>query len=263
MNRGRTWGILTTATVSVTAACVDITGQFGGGQLSFDRLPAPSVVVGDTLRDILGQVAPLEAIVTEGRTLRFVPLDTNIRVDAAGFLTARSRDTAAAATNIVRVIADAGGRLQTPPQTLVVTVRPDQVVRVKQPAVLAYDPNATGTVADTLNRSVPLEVRVRHFFVAGEKGAAARDTVVRAYHVQFRVEAAPSVLDSARTVSDLGTPYSLDTTDASGLASRRVRVYPAAGASASDSIVVRVHVRYRGGDIDGSPVRFVVPLRRR
>jgi hypothetical protein len=256
-----------TAVVVALAVCPTacfIATEASVAQLRFHRLPGPSVVVGDTLRDTLGIATPLSAEVTVGRTVTFVPLDTNIRVDDSGYLTARSRDTSASATNVVRVIADADGSLQTPPVSLTVTVRPDAVVpHGAAPVALAYDPAAAGTVADTANRSVPLQLRLRHIVTAGEAGVVARDSVVRAYLVRYEVAGVPDVADSVAIVDDNRNRSRFDTTDNSGIASRRVRVYPKVTATANDSAVVFARVWYRGVQITGSPVRMVVPLRKR
>jgi hypothetical protein len=263
MRLSRARGLCAAAIAGTAAACIFSTDA-RVAQLRFNRLPGPSVVVGDTLRDSLGIASPLTAEITEGRTVTFIPLDTNIRVDANGFLTARSRDTASNASNIVRVIADGDGSLQTPPAPLTVTVRPDQLVQHGAvPVALLYDPAAAGTVADTANRSAPLQVRLRHAFVAGEAGAVARDTVVRAYRVRYEIVAVPAVADSAAIVDDNRILARFDTTDNSGIGSRRVRIYPKTSATTDDSVVVLARVWYRSVQIAGSPVRIVVPLRKR
>lgn len=261
----RTSVLLAAALATVVVACIDLNTGVDSASLQFRGVPAPSVVVGDTLRDSLGLAVPLTATVTGGRKLRFLPLDTSIRIDSNGYLTARSRDTSASATNIVRVIADAGGTLQTPPQALVVTVRPDQLVSHggAVPA-LAYIADAAGTVADTGNRSAELQVRLRHLYTPGEAGAVARDTIVRTFVVRFEIiSSAGAIADSALLVSDLGNPTRSDTTNASGVASRRIRLYPKTTATANDSVVVLARVAYRGANIPGSPLRIVLPLRKR
>lgn len=247
---------------AAVVACVDLSGGGYSAGVSFGRLPSPSVVVGDTMRDSLGIAARLTATVLGDRRVRFIPLDTTIRVDTNNFLTARSRDTSATATNQARVIADAGGSLQTSPRSMTITVRPDQLVpHGSAVPTLQYDP--ARTAADTANRSAALEVRLRHLYVAGEMHATARDTVVRAFVVRFEIVSVPGIADSAHLVSDLGALTAVDTTDQSGVASRRVRVYPRAGATAGDSVIVRARVWYRGTDVPGSPVRIVLPLRKR
>ena len=264
-HRLRPVALLASTFAAFVVACIDLNTGIDSASLSFSRVPAPSVVVGDTMRDTSGLVVPLSAIVTGNRALRFVPLDTNIRIDGNGFLTARSRDTSATATNIVRFVADAGGTLQTPPQTLVVTVRPDQLVaHGGAVTALAYVPTATGTVADTANRSAELQVRLRHFVTAGEAGAVARDTIVKSYIVRFQImSGASAIADSVVLVSDLGNPMPLDTTNGSGVAARRIRLYPSVTATASDSVVVLARVSYRGANVSGSPLRIVLPLRKR
>lgn len=233
--------------------------------LRFETVPAPSVVVGDTLRNASGVAVRLRAYSSDlGRPATIMPLDTSIRVDSLGYLTARSRDTTASAANEARVIAEAGS-LQTPPQKVVIVVRPDAVVaHGSAPATILYDPTATGVEADTLNRSDPVQVRVRHFFVPGEAGAAPRDTIVRSFLVRYEVaEFTPGVVERVTFATDTRAESSLDTTDAAGVASRRVRIFPSATATASDSVIVRVRVMYRNADVAGSPVRVAISVRRR
>src|SRR5918997_6890054 len=57
-------------------ACTDVTGEAGVPlAISFDTLPAPSVVAGDTMRDTLGAAAPLRAQVFDGRGERMEDAD--------------------------------------------------------------------------------------------------------------------------------------------------------------------------------------------
>jgi hypothetical protein len=247
-----------------TASCF----EFGTGvsvvELTFNQLPGPAVVVGDTLRDSTGAATQLTAIVRgSNRTAQFLALDTAITVSADGWLIARSRDTSASAANRARVLAQVGD-LQTPARIAVITVRHDAVVQNgSAPGALRYDPAAQGAVADTANRSAPVAVRVRHLYSAGEAGAAPRDTIVKSYLVTYHLSGSVGIADSVRLIDDNGRASAVDTTDASGIASRRIRVYPRPTATASDSVVVLVRVRYRNGDISGSPLRMVLPLIRR
>jgi hypothetical protein len=65
-------------------------------------------------------------------------------------------------------------------------------------------------------------------------------------------------------VDDQGRASTLDTTDDSGAAGRRVRVralqFPV--GAAVESVVVRATVTYRGQPLKGSPVRITAPVRR-
>jgi len=53
----------------------------------------------------------------------------------------------------------------------------------------------------------------------------------------------------------------VDTTDASGIAARRIRLNPAKLTALTDSIIVNASVKYRGANIRGSPVRLVLKVK--
>jgi hypothetical protein len=60
-------------------------------------------------------------------------------------------------------------------------------------------------------------------------------------------------------VDPAGHPSAVDTTDASGQASRRIRVRPSAPVTV-DSFVVMASAEYHGVKLRGSPLRFVIPI---
>jgi hypothetical protein len=112
-----------------------------------------------------------------------------------------------------------------------------------------------------------MQVRLRHKPV----GEPARDTVVPFYEVRFRVDSTSSHLTDTSyvTVSDeSGHVAPVDTTDASGVAARVIRVrrtkFPFAyetippGSAAVDTVYVSATSSYRGVQVSGSPVRFRV-----
>jgi hypothetical protein len=61
-------------------------------------------------------------------------------------------------------------------------------------------------------------------------------------------------------VNDAGKPSIVDTTDASGIAGRKIRLHPLGLTSGTevDSIVVNATAKYRGAPVPGSPVRLVL-----
>ena len=251
-------------------ACTDL-GSGSGGVLAVavSAPPFPGVVVLDTLRDSLGAVVRLKATAfgpggindtVRNATVRFVPLDTSVRIDSLGYLFAISKDTTKHGKQSARYVADVNG-IQTPIQTISITLRPDAVVRRTLTSVqLNYVPDAT---ADTSNRSVSLEVRVRHVRSALELFSTVIDTVVPAYLVRFEIAyAGPAVADSVRLVDDNAKITHVDTTDDSGIAGRRVKIFPRSNASATDSVIVRARVFYRNAEITGSPVSLPVVLKK-
>lgn len=250
------------------AACAGAADPSAPFALEFNRLPWPAVVVGDTLRDSAGVVAPLRAFVFDaaGRpiadaTPQFVPLDTGLRILASGVVIPTGWRTTPA-----RVVATATG-LQTRPLSLQFTKRPDTLVAVLDTGVVvSYDIPLT----DATNLSPAVQVRVRSRQVVD--GATA-DSATVGWIVRFSVERTPAagLVDSVQLVSEatsipatgITAATDRDTTDATGTAGVRLRVFPRAGQSAADSVVLRATASYRGTVVPGSPRRLVVRLRRR
>lgn len=233
--------------------------------VEFTYPASPSVVLGDTLRDSLGLVAPLRAVAfnVEGDTIhgaavRFavVPVandSTPARVDATTGVLVIARPERAFAGKTFRVYAQVGG-IQTVPIALTVTRRPDTLIAVS-PEVQSMPLR----FSDTAAYSPTLSVRLRH-----DDASFPADSAVPAYEVRYRIVSAAS-LDTAYIVLTHGSRAHahVDTTDANGVAGReRLRVdfrrFPrAAAATVGDSLVdsVRVEARaYRaGGPVPGSP----------
>ena len=86
------------------------------------------------------------------------------------------------------------------------------------------------------------------------------DSVVKSYVVGFAVVSPADTL-LATLVNESGAASRLDTTDASGIASRRIRLNPARLKALTDSIIVNASVKYRGAHIRGSPVRLVLKVK--
>lgn len=224
--------------------------------LEFRRLPWPSVVYGDTLRDSTGARAALRAIVLDasGDTLAdpgtaFVSLDTGVTI--AGTTLVGTGWT----TTGVRLVAVVGG-LQSRPLTLQVTRRPDTLAAGTPPAI-TYDVLPT----DPRNTSGAVTVRLR----SRQGTPATSDSAVRGWVVQFAITRRPpaTLMDSVLLVGkSSAAPTDRDTTDASGQAAVRVRVVPKPGQTAADSVVLQATASYKGLPVPGSPVRIVVRLTR-
>jgi hypothetical protein len=238
------------AAALLAAACTDIdTGPNVAASLEFTALPFPAVVAGDTLRDTSGVAAPLRAVVFNSDNdeivnapVRYAALEGVVTLDSvSGFVVAgASPDTTA------RIVAYVGS-LQATPLRLSVVPRPDVVEPSGTIDTLRYSVSDT-----TRNVSGDLAVRVLHH------GPAAA-VPVRDWIVTFALaDAADSV--RARIVGDNGRPSVLDTTSATGVAGRKVRLLPAGLTSPRDSVVVLARVRYRGMHVAGSPLRLVLPV---
>ena len=231
--------------------CTDVSGNSTSVlSIVFDSLAAPSVVVGDTLRDTTGTVVRpvVHAFNFKGQEIIPAPVyflspDSGITVDSAtGIVVADSlRSTPA------RIVATVGS-LQAV-QTVVVTLSPDLIQAVNGLDTLQYS-----LTDSTLNVSTQLQVKLTH-------GAAPNDSAVNSYIVSFAI-VAQSNPQLGQLVDDAGNASVVATTDASGIAGRRIRVRPLFLTSAPvDSIVVNATAKYRGVRVNGSPVRLVLLLK--
>lgn len=229
------------------AACVEIpTGANEVLSMEFDPLPSPSVIVGDSLRDSLGVARPVtfrafnfkgDEIENPGGT--FSTVDRGIRVDATkGYVLGDSVRSAA------RIFAEIDGLRSF--VTIAVSLRPDTVVGSNARDSLSY------SLTDTANVSAPLGVKVLH--------GATTDSAVAAYLVSFRILSPPDTA-FAHLVNESGARSSIDTTDAGGVGSRRVKLDVSRITALTDSVIVQATVKYRGVNVRGSPVRLVLKVK--
>jgi hypothetical protein len=240
--------------IAAASACEDISGSDTAVlSIQFDSLPVPSVVVGDTLRDTTGAVAlpRVRAFNFKGNEIPSPPVwfqspDSGITVDSlTGTVVADSlRSTPA------RVIATVG-ELQAI-QRLDVTLRPDAITPVH-----ALDSISYSLLDTTKNVSPSMTVKLSH-------GVAPSDSAVKSYIVSFSI-VAQSNPQLAELVNDAGKASVVDTTDASGIAGRAIRLHPLflESGTAVDSVIVNATARYRGMLVSGSPVRLVVRVKPR
>ena len=236
--------------VGLAAACTDISGSSTSIlSITFDSLSAPSVVIGDTLRDTTGAVVRpvVHAFNFQGEEIIPAPVfflspDSGITVDSAtGIVVGDSlRSTPARIVATVRILQAI--------QNVDVTLRPDLAQAVNTLDTLQYSPIDT-----TLNVSPQLQVKLTH-------GLAPNDSVVKSYIVSFAI-VAQSDPQLGELVNDAGKASVVDTTDASGIAGRKIRLHPVFLKSAVDSIVINATAKYRGVQVNGSPVRLVLLLK--
>lgn len=238
------------AALSAIVACTDIpSGANAIASIQFDSLPFPSVVLGDTLRDVTGKVATLGARAFAygakpvlDAPFRYFALDRGLRVDSiSGRVIGDSVRTTPA-----RVLATVAGLQAVLP--IPVVFRPDTVAITQGRDSLAY------SLADsTLNISPALSVTLRHTLTRS-------DSLVRSYLVTFAITNQADTL-AAQLVNDAGLPSAIDTTDASGVASRKIRIRPTRLKSVNDSVLVTASVMYRGTHVRGSPARLVLKVK--
>ena len=268
----------------IAAACSDVPSDPNTPfSIEFNRAPSPSVVLGETMFDSLGNAAPLKARVFNSKGDEIVGAVVTYHVvaysnvepanpafidsvpltvdGASGIVTAKAAPVYAAKT--ARVYAQAG-KLQSQTITITATRHPDKLVpgaSVEDSLMLSFLNTDTLLVAP----SSPFTVRVLHTTGA----LTAADSAVPAYLVRFRiVQPAGAATDTSYVMLTNGDRKrsELDTTDATGNASRQVRIrrvnFPfgkAAGADnlVRDTIIVEASAYREGGTVvPGSPVTF-------
>lgn len=248
--RGVSAVAITATFVTAALSCTEIpTSDTAVLSIALDTLPAPAVVLGDTLRDSAGRAAPIRATVRNfngaviaNAPLRFQALDRGVRIDSiTGF--ARGDSIRSTPSRIVVSV----GTLQAI-QTLDVVLRPDTLAVVNGRDSLLY-----ALLDSTKNFSPALSVRVQHSLTSA-------DSAVKSYVVSFAVISPADELLGI-LVNEAGKPSRLDTTDASGTASRRIYLTPARLTALTDSLIVHATVRYRGAHVLGSPARLVLKVK--
>ena len=219
-----------------------------GGFYSISRLllPAPGVVLGDTMRDSTGKAAPLRILaynatgdLVAGTTPYFVMLDTFAHL-SGGTLVIGDHVGAA------RIV---GGmsRVQTLPETVKVTLKPDTIVAADS----VHHLKTFSLLTDTLVTSAELAALVQH-------RVGTTTSTVDAVIVKYSIVSAPPSKSALPSVALLngGLGSSVDTT-LSGRAGRTVRLYVNRLLTANqDSAVVRATASYRGVSL--GTVQFTV-----
>ena len=244
--------------LAAATGCHDLSGTTASIlSIRFDSLPNSSVVVGETLRDTTGAVVlpMVHAFNFEGEEIaqpevHFLSPDSGVTVDSAtGIIVGDSLRSSPA-----RIIATVAG-LQAI-QRLDVTLRPDLIVGQNVLDSVLYSITDT-----TLNVSPAVTVKLTH-------GTAPNDSAVKSYIVSFEIVYQPDPRPGERLgelVNDAGKASIIDTTDASGIAGRKIRLHLGGLSSGTqvDSIIVNATAKYRGNPVTGSPVRLVVKLKPR
>ncbi len=247
------------AVAAVTFACRAIPAPDNGVlSVSEVQLPSPAVVVGDTMRDSTGAVAPLRmyafgvggaADTIANVTPQFLVMDPGAHLTPDGYVVGDSvRSTP------VRVIGSVGN-LQTSAANVYVVPLPDSIGPV----------GSQTTPVDTFSLAKP----TTYYSPAVTAQVLSADTPpapVQQVIVQWAIVYQPAVPDSGgppgTIVSSNNQPATADTTNSSGDVSVRVHLNPIAlnPLAALDSFVVEARMSYRGVSLRGSPVQFVIPI---
>ncbi len=259
--------------VLVSAACAEVgSGPDVPAAIEIAELPSPSVVIGDTLRNIAGVVTPVRATVRNlsgdviaGAAVRYLYADfgrdSAIAIDSVTGIVRALRATLGGSDG--RLGARVGASLQVL-KTVAVVLRPDTVDRTGQSAIPTFStlPD-TGRSGANNNTAPALTVVVRNI-----DSLTSGASIVRTWPVRFELltPANPTndTMQAVFLVDDSGRPSVLDTTDPSGVAGRRVRIrsarFPASGDTAS--VIVQAVVTYKGKALRGSPFRLALPVRK-
>ena len=270
------------AGAALAGACSEAgTGPGGIAALSFDSLPSPGLVLGDTLRDALGNVAPLSAVaydvdgdpVTDA-PIRFIALsrdssanrdrDSLVVDSVSGIASAPVANDSvlyARRNATVRVLPQVNG-LPGPVRQIALTLRPDSLDAADS-ALTRFLPLRSDT-SGAARSSLPLPVRVLH----DSSDAGTIFLPVRAWRVTFALEYRGNVVPASSNalwlVDDSFRRSAIDTTDGEGRVSRRVRVHPdslpTAGTPGADTVYVIMNATWRGDPLAGSPARLALPL---
>lgn len=252
-------------------ACAEVgTGPDAPAAIELPPYPSPSVVIGDTLRDLNGKVAGIHAIVrnVRGEVIADAPTrylyadalrDSALAVDSISGVVRAIR----VSKGVARLAARVGASLQVL-REIIVTTRPDSVDRNGQPGLTLFTTTFpdTGRAKATANSSPTFNVSVRNI------DSTKAPTGVNAWPVRFElvspVNATNDTTRSVYLVDESGRPSVLDTTDGTGTAGRKVRIraqqFPT--GAAIDSVIVRAIISYRGVAVKGSPIRMALPVKR-
>jgi hypothetical protein len=246
---------------AMICACDLSTKNADVASISNLRLPSPSVIVGDVMRDSLGTPTPLSVDVFDAHgaivanpTLVFSRLDSTISIDPSGLVHGLTRDTVGA-----RVVVGSGG-LQTPQNRIFVTVAPKKATKsVGAAPAIVFDTRIDTTVQT--NWSPLLSVTLADSSGVGAQGFIATYSIVRS----------PAPLTAGvptiYIANDAGAATTRDTSDHTGVVSRRVVLRQSAigdqallTGSKTDTIIVRMTALYRAAAIPGTPIDFVIPV---
>ena len=247
------------AALVVAFACGEVpTLADGISYISPVLLPSPAVAAGDTLRDSLGRVAPLRVQAFDkddnplpniSATFLVTPADPRVTLTPAGILKAPD------SVRTIQLVGRVGDRLQTATTPLEVVPQPDELTQASRRDSVKFDTTAAP-------RSNPLAVTVK----SSAKGSAVP---VRSIIVRFEIsrvfpagatagqpDSLLALIDDNNRILTSSGRTAVDTSDASGVASRRVR----ARIGTFDSLEVVA----RANNLRGIPLRpdtFVVVRR--
>jgi hypothetical protein len=245
--------------VALGLACVDMTAPKGPASISELRLPSPSLVVGDTMRDSTGTVAPL--VITA--------FDANgnpaVAPGAQFFITDTTKAATLALSNLLigdrlgsTIIIGQLGTLQTSPVTLPVTNRPAKLVKVSADSTLVVP----FSQFDSVSAASVVSLNVLSAQDSASQGIIVRYTVARTLSPGNPQRPAVVIADAN------GKPGTADTSSSTGSSSRHILVFPALLGDSSlragtktDTMIIEARASYAKAELANSPIRFIIPVR--
>jgi hypothetical protein len=251
------------AVAIVALACGEVpTLPDGIAYISTVILPSPAVAFGDTLRDSTGKAAPLAiyGISNTGDTIRTItPRFIVTTVPGKGVTVTAANLVLGDSVRTVQIVGRVGDRLQTPPTSLSVVWQPDSIA-ASTAASARFPAIATGETSSAVALGVTVTSGAN--LIGAVTTRATVPSIIVRYKVTQVFPASSTIPDTTLVLIDESNRFelptgraSVDTTDASGNASRRIRAIP----FGFDSVEITASANnLRGIPLKGSPIRFLV-----
>jgi len=244
-------------------ACVDMSAPEGAASISALQLPSPSVVVGDTMRDSTGVVAPITVIAFDGSGN---PIQANVQLfitDTLGFSHVGANNVLVGDSIGQTRLLGQVGTLPTVVAVVPVTYAPSTLVPNPDTSIHGINVTAGPDSASTIGKA-PVSVRVLASNDSGSQGMIVRFQVLQA--PPTRPESHSPAVYLGNPDNNL-VPSAVDTTDAKGIATRSLVVISnfftdslRSGLKA-DSAIVLVTAKYKGLAIPpATGLKIVVPI---
>jgi len=245
--------------VALGLACVDMSAPKGPASISNLRLPSPSLIVGDSMRDSTGTLAPLTITAFDATG------NPAVAPGAQFFITDTTKAATLALNNLLighrlgsTIIIGQLGNLQTSPVTLPVTNRPAKLVKVSSDTTLV----APFTVDTAVSAKAVVSLNV----------LSAQDSASQVIIVRYTLARTLSPRNASRpavVIADAnGKAGTVDTSSSTGSSSRQILVFPALlgdaallGGTKTDTIIVEAQASYAKVELANPPIRFIIAVR--
>lgn len=244
--------VFTLVVCAVAAACVDMSAPKGAASISLLQLPSNFIVLRDTMRDTNGVAMPPTVIAydasgnplpDESAKAQFFIIDS---LPVAHFANGLLVGDAIGTVHVVGQI----GNVPTPAVAIPVGLAPDTLFTTLPSPDSLLVPGGTDSALTIGTLLLPIVVQ-----------ADDHKTGVQGVIVTYTLSPLPSKTSSPSVYLDDGSGNlsTIDTTDASGQASRRL-VANAVFLTATDTVLVTVSAKYKGSPLKGSGLTFRLPI---